>query len=97
MKRGDKKLDGTKVRDWLRNFFQSEKELVFRYLKRDSSEAKDAMSTDDKILVIMNRQGFSIDRSLLAYHRKTVMRVPGYSRRFEGYEKEWKRGNKKTA
>ena len=93
MKRGDKKLDGTKVRDWLRNFYKSEKELVFRYLKR----AKDAMSTDDKILVIMNRQGFSIDRSLLAYHRKTVMRVPGYSRRFEGYEKEWKRGNKKTA
>lgn len=95
---GTKKLDGIEVRNWLRNYFASEKECVTKYLERDNvSKARDSMNKDCHTIEIMNANGFPMKWGNLRYHR-VVMNVPGMTRRFIQYQTEWEaNGNTTTA
>ena len=88
------KLDGTQVRDWLRNFFASEKELVDKYLARgNASKARDCMVKDIAIAAIMTKQGLPMTRGTMGYHRKVVLDIPGQLQRFNQYQTEWAEAN----
>lgn len=93
------KLDGKQVRDWLRNFFDSENALVRRYIDiGDESKARDCISSDERIIGMMQDQGIPVNKSNIKYHRKDVMGIPGQSGRFENYKSERaKNANAQTA
>ena len=71
-----------------------EKAVVFNYLKdADFPKATDSMYPDCLILETMWEDGIQCNKSLLQYHRKVVLGIPGRYDRFDVYRSEWEETN----